>query len=157
MSFLFKGIIQNLYAPRNEKLIRALCYKYNVETCAAISCEIALTHFKDSDDLIWSQCAERDEVIINDEELVVHYNNMWGEFIMPVALINNNMAAALLLEFDTVINLTKPIELCFTSTELELPTKTLKNFQLLRSRHSPYRLLHTMHPSMITLSSITYL
>lgn len=154
MSFLFKGRVQELSIQTSPKLLKALEQTYNAPV-TAVQLHVELSHFKDEEDLVWQQCAEREEITLEGQDMTIHYNNIWAEYILAVS--GEDLSHCRALAFDCPLNLTRPLELVFTSTDIELKCKTLRNLQFLRSRSAPYRVLHLLLPTYTRLQSITYL
>lgn len=153
--FLYRGIIKLVVVRNNPKLVKAIQRQYNQIDAVPIELNVELTHFKKEDDLFWDRCVGVEDL----QETQNVYDSIWGQYVIPGMFNGEGLKSITHLheEEDEMfyLDLTRKVELTFETVDIDLPTKTLKNGQLLCNQ-TVGRTLYLINPDVGKLISVAY-
>lgn len=153
--FYYRGMIKNISVRNSTALTKALQMEFDTVDAVPIELNVEATLVKEEADLFWRQCCCREE----DESKYHIYDSMYIQYIIPGVFKGFGLEEVLHLTKEGEpfsLNLTRRIEMTFECTTLELPTKTLKNGQLLKNQ-TINRVLHLITPEIGKLHSVAYM
>lgn len=153
--FLYRGLIKLVVVRNNPKLVKAIQRQYEQIDAVPIELNVELTHFKQEGDLFWDRCVG----IEKHDESTDMYDSIWAQYVIP-GIFNGEGLKSIMHLHENVeemfyLDLTRKVELTFETVDIDLPTKTLKNGQLLCNQ-TVGRTLYLINPDVGKLTSVAY-
>jgi len=131
----YLGHVAEVYSNVSDnRLVSALIGEFGleeIENVTAMQLHICLTHSKDPNDIVWTDCPEQDTL---PDGGAAYYKTFWIEMVVPTAVINERLHIFLNKEETIQLDLSKGVEIVIElPDEYDFKCKILKSGKHLRN------------------------